>query len=432
MIFLADLGIGSVIIRDVARDRSLTEKYLVNALLIKTILAAVTLVATAAVGHAFNYPTQTMHVVYVIVISLILSSFASVISSINQAFEEMEYPSLGSILYNVTMLLCALLAISLGVDVQGFAYVYLVSSLILVGYYVIVGRRRIPMPRWQIDLAFWKYLINESMPFGLSSVFIRVYYYIDTVMISLMISNPNEIMGWYNAAYRLVLILAFIPTTFLSSLYPIMSSYHVTSDKNINFIFERSFKYLLIVAIPIGIGTTMLADRIILFIYGADFANSAIALRILVWSEVLIFLSVVFGNLLNSINRQIVVTKQTMLAAAFNIALNLVMIPKYSYVGASIATVSTELFAFSFLLYFVSKEGYKLPRSMMTTFFKILLACVIMCLFLEIFAKIYLFLLIALASAVYFILVCLLRILDNEDMYILKQLLIHVHVYKGE
>ena len=69
---------------------------------------------------------------------------------------------------------------------------------------------------------------------------------------------------------------------------------------------------------------------------------------------------------------------------------------------------------------------------MMTTFFKILLACVIMCLFLEIFAKIYLFLLIALASAVYFILVCLLRILDNEDMYILKQLLIHVHVYKGE
>ena len=179
-------------------------------------------------------------------------------------------------------------------------------------------------------------MIREAIPFGLSSAFARIYYYIDTIMISLVISNPNEAMGWYNAAYRMVLILAFIPVTFLGSIYPVMSNYYVTSDKYLGFMFERSFKYLMALAIPIGIGTTVLANELILLIvHGPDFAPSTIALQILIWSEVLIFINSAFGYLLNSINRQMIMAKQTMLAAALNIILNLVLIPKYSYVGAS-------------------------------------------------------------------------------------------------
>jgi O-antigen/teichoic acid export membrane protein len=430
MIFLADIGIGSVIVRDIARDKSLTAKYFGNVVLIKIVLAVITLATTAAVGYVFNYQSQTMHVVYVITLSLILTSFSGITGSIISAFEEMEYLSLGSVIYNLTMLLCALLAISFSSDVLGFAYVYLISNIILIGYWAIVTLRKIPLPRWDIDLAFWKYMIKESVPFGLSSVFVRIYYYIDTLMISLMILNPNEIMGWYNAAYRLVLIWAFIPTIFLGALYPIMSRYYVSSKKDINFMFEKSFKYLMVVAIPLGVGTTILADRIILLIYGADFSQSTIALQILVWSEVLIFLNFVFGNLLNSINRQIVVTKQTMLAAALNISLNLVLIPRYSYVGAGVATVSTELFAFFFLLYFVSKGGYRLPKSMLMSFFKILCASLIMYLFLEIFCWIYLLPLILLASVIYFVVVYLLGILDKEDLYLMRQLLKGFHAHK--
>jgi O-antigen/teichoic acid export membrane protein len=430
MIFLADIGIGSVIIRDIARDKSLTAKYFGNVILIKIVLAAITLVTTLVVGYAFNYQSQTMLVVYVITLSLILTSFSGIIGSFIQAFEEMEYHSLGSVIYNTTMLLCALLAISFKSDVLGFAYVYLISSIILIGYWATVSIRRIPLSRFDIDLAFWKYLIMESVPFGLSSVFVRIYYYIDTLMISLMILNPNEIMGWYNAAYRLVLILAFVPTIFLGSLYPIMSTYYDTSERYIIFMFERSFKYLMVVAIPIGVGTTVLADRIILLIYGADFSPSTIALQILVWSEVLIFLNVVFGNLLNSINQQIVVTKQTMLAAALNIVLNLVLIPKYSYVGASVATVSTELFAFCFLLFFVSKVGYSLPKYTIMSFFKALCASLIMYVFLEIFYWINLLPLILLASIIYFVVVYLLGILDKEDLYLMGQLLNGIHAHK--
>ncbi|MDD4652640.1 MAG: flippase, partial [Methanothrix sp.] len=366
---------------------------------------------------------STMQIVLVISASLIIVSFSGIISSILQAYEVMEYLSLGSVIDNLSMLILALLAIRSDMDVYEFSYVYLISSMIFLGYYVLVALRKITLPKWDIDLAFWKYIIKEAIPFGLSLVFVRIYYYIDTVMISLMISNPNEVMGWYNAAYRMVLVLAFIPVTFLGSIYPIMSKYYVTSDKYLGFIFERSFKYLMIVAIPIGVGTTILGNQLILLIYGSDFEPSAIALQILVWSEVFIFLNAVFGNLFNSINRQAIVAKQTILATALNIILNLFLIPRYSYVGASGATVATQAFAFFFLMYFASREGYSFPRIMITHLSKVLFACFIMALFIRLLSGLPLLLLILIAAIVYLIGIVLTGVIDGIDIQMARQLI---------
>ena len=78
-LFLADIGIASVIIRDVARDKARTQKYLANSVFLKIILAVVTLVSTAAIGFALNYPSSTMQIVLVISLSLIIVSFSGII-----------------------------------------------------------------------------------------------------------------------------------------------------------------------------------------------------------------------------------------------------------------------------------------------------------------------------------------------------------------
>lgn len=421
-IFLADIGISSVIVRDVARDRAKTAIYVGNSILIKVILAAFTLLSTAGIGFALGYPFSTMKIVLVILLSLIIVSFSGIISSVVSAYEIMEYISIGTIIYNLIMLALALLAIGSGVDVYGFAYVYLLSSFVSLGYFALVARRKLPRPRWDIDLNLWKYMIKEALPFGLSSVFVRVYYYVDTVMISLLILNPNEVMGWYNAAYRMVIILSFIPVTFLGSIYPIMSKFYVSSDKYLGFMYERSFKYLMTLAIPIGVGTTFLGKDLISLVYGPAFAPSAIALQILIWSEALIFINSAFGYLFNSINRQMVVAKQTMIAAGLNILLNLVLIPQYSYVGASSATVATQLFSFFFLLHFASKDGYGLPKSMVFSLFKILFACLAMVLFIRGFDHLPVPLLILISATIYFILIFLLRVMDKVDIQMAMQL----------
>ena len=103
-IFLADIGISSVIVRDVARDRSKTAIYIGNSILMKVVLAAITLMSTAAIGFALGYPFSTMKIVMVILLSLIVISFSGIISSVVSAYEIMEYISIGTVIYNLIML----------------------------------------------------------------------------------------------------------------------------------------------------------------------------------------------------------------------------------------------------------------------------------------------------------------------------------------
>jgi len=191
----------------------------------------------------------------------------------------MEYISLGSIIFNLAMLIFALLAIHLGMDVYGFSYVYLISRHNFFGLLCLHSLKKNPAAQMGYRIRSMEIYDKGGHTIRAFIGIIRIYYYIDTVMISLMISNSNEAMGWYNAAYRMVLVLSFIPVTFLGAIYPIMSNYYVTSDKNLGFIFERSFKYLMALAIPIGVGTIILGDQLIFLIYGPEFAPSSMHLK---------------------------------------------------------------------------------------------------------------------------------------------------------
>jgi len=275
----------------------------------------------------------------------------------------------------------------------------------------------------EIDWSFWKPTIKEALPFGLSGIFIMIYYWIDSVMLSLL--QGDTVVGWYNASYRLVLVLAIIPSAILTSLFPLMSRFYESSEKSLRFSYEKSFKYLLIIAVPIGVGMTLLADRIILLVYGSEYTPSIIALQILIWSEVLIFLSIVFGNLLNSINKQIIVTRQTAIAAILNVIMNLLLIPRYSYVGASIATVATECFAFMFLLTHTSKMGYNVAnRTSLNTLLKIMTASLLMGSFIWYFKNLNLLILIALSTLIYLVIFYVIGGVDKDDILLAKQIIL--------
>ena len=424
-----DFGLQSLTIREVARDKSLAPKYLANISLMKIILVAITFGLIALTINLMGYPEETITVVYLLGLSVIFTAFTQMFYSIFQAFERMEFQGIGQML-NAALVLCGtIFAIKYGFGVVGFASLYLIASIIALGYCFAVMKLKFSNPSStsatkaiEFDWSFWRPTIKEALPFGLTAIFVNIYYWISSVMLSVM--QGNEIVGWYNAAYRTVLVLAFIPTALLGAIFPVMSRSHESSQSALKLYYERSFKYLLTIGFPIGVGTTLLAGRIIRLIYGLEYTPATIALQVLVWSEVLIFMSVVFGTLLNSINRQIIVTKVCALAAVLNVALNLILIPKYSYIGASIATVATECFAFIFLFIQVSKIGYGLAnRSTLRLATKVIVAGSLMGVFAAYFANLNLAILVISSALVYFALIYLFRGIDKTDIELAKHLI---------
>ncbi len=418
-----DLGLKTLIVREVARDYSLANKYLRNVVVLKLILVIIVFTLLAITINLLDYPEHTNKIIYFICLATVFASFSNIFYSVFQAYEIMEYQSLGLTLNSVLMLFGALLVISYGFDILGFAYVYLVVSMIVLFFNVCIYLLKFGMPEIGIDWSFWRPTVREALPFGLIGISGMIYTYIDTIMLSAM--KGDEVVGWYSAAYRLVLSLLFIPVVINTAIFPKMSQSYIGSQKSLRLIYKKYFKFMITLAIPMGIGTTMMAREIIIYIYGADYVNSIIALQILIWTSVLTFAGTAFIKVIESINKQFIITDVSIKCVIVNVFLNIVLIPTYSYIGASIATVVTELFLIGSIFIATYKLNYAIPaKQIITDLLRIISASLIMSIFIWYSGCHNLVLIIPLATIIFFITIYTMGGIDDDDLQIIRQIIL--------
>jgi len=416
----SDLGLNTLTVREVARDKSLAEKYLRNTALMKIILAIITLGSIVLLINILGYPEQTIKVVYLVTLSVILNGFSQMFYSIFRAYERMEYQSIGQILNSALMLLGALFAISQGFSVVGFASIYFIVSVVVLGYSFIVCVWRFVKPKMKVDLNFWKPTIKNALPFSLTLIIGGMFFNMDIVMLSAV--KGDEFAGWYKAAVTLILIISSASASFVHATFPMMSKSFV-SDRNIlKIMLEKSSKYLFIIALPISAGIFLFADRFILLIYGAEFTPAAIALQILSLYLPLRVISNVTGWTLASINREPLRTLSAGTALSLNVCLNFVLIPIFGIAGAGAATVISQTLLFTLYFYFVNKHLHRL--SLHNIAVKPCISCLVMILFLLYFIKNNLFSLIILGAIVYIFFLFILKTFDSDDKKIFNDFMI--------
>jgi len=229
----------------------------------------------------------------------------------------------------------------------------------------------------------------------------------------------DRCVGWYSAAYGLMEAPLFIPSALMVSMYPLMSKYFNSSKEALEKSYKKSFKYLFPVALFLAIATTLLANRIIIAIYGTEFINSIQTLQILIWAGAVIVITNIFASLLVAINKQQIITYGAVLMVILNIVLNYFLIPKFLHIGAAIATVITEGFGFIYGFYFVSKY---LKCSLEINFLKPIASSIVVFLLIVFLSKINLILLIFLSLAAFFSVLMMLGYYTPEDIKLFKTL----------
>ncbi len=424
----ADFGLQLLITREVARDKNLAQKYLANFSLMKIILAVFAYGLIAVIINLMGYPWQTIQVVYLLGVYVICGAFTQLFYSTFQAYERMEFQAIGQLLNSVLMLISIVIAISLGLDIVIFAYIYVGAAVVTLTYSCIVMKSRFfkYAVNWvpnmlEMDRDFWKLTFKRVLPFGLTQVFVTSFYWISTILLSLM--KGDAMVGWYNASYRMVLILSFIPAAVIAAIYPVMSKLFMTSQDSLKMVHEKSLKYLAILAIPLGIGTTILASRFISLVFGSEYVESITALQILVWSEVCIFISMPFGNLFNSLNRQALVTVVAGICLVLNVAANLILIPQYGLIGASVTTVATEACSVALCLTFAAGIKFGLSGKNLIFAAKIIAAGLLMGILILLLHDMNLALILPIAALFYFFLLYILRGIGKEDIILIKDML---------
>ena len=357
-VFLTDPGLNKLIVRDVARDKSLGRKYVGNVAVMKSIFVFVFFGWLALFVNVLGYSAQTIHVVYLIAIHIILRQFSNMLYALFQAHEKLEFQALGGILSNFFVFLGILYAVRQELSVTGFALMFVIGSALDLVYTLIVCRTKFHWPKLQIDWIFWKKSLKEAWPLGTTSVFFIIYFRIDIVMLSLIRGDPD--VGIYGAAFRISEILTLFPMIFMSAIFPVLSSYFKNSKSSFKKAYEKSVKFLFSLALLLALLTMLFAKKIIFLVYGEGYEGSVAALQILVWGTALLYVTSIQGTTFVAANQQKLRMKFLIMAVGLNISLNLLVIPKYGYIGASITTVITEIFILVMGVAILEKHGYKL------------------------------------------------------------------------
>ena len=419
---IGDMGLGTLMVREIARDKTTSNKYISNIALIKVILSLLMFTLIALTVNIIGYNKLVSTVIYLITISVVINAFGGVLTAIFQASERMEYLSGSTILNSVFMFLGTMIGIYYKLNVLFFASLYIIANSLVLIYIIIVYIKKFDLPKIEIDTKFWKPTIKEAWPFGITSLSGMLYTYIDSIMLSIM--QGNEVVGWYSAAYRLMLITLFIPNAINTAVFPVMSRLYNSSRDSLTLMYEKYFKYMLIIGIPMGFGTTLLSDKIILLIFGQGYTQSIPALQILIWTMVFTFTGAAFVQLLQSINKQLIITKISMLCVVINVILNLILIPKFSFIGASFATLITEIVLVGYVLLISYKLGYGISyKIVLKNLSKVLVATVVMSIFIWYLRSLSLFLLIFIGILIYFISLYLVKGIDEDDIFLIKEIL---------
>lgn len=410
-----DLGLSSVLTREIAKDKTKIRAYLNNIIVFKLIASLVTYLAVVLSINLLGYPELTKNLVYLTGLVMILDSFSLTFYAALRGIQNLKFEALGTAYYQALIIFLGVTALFLGLPLSIVVAVYVASSLFNAIYSFWQAKRNLAFHfEFAFDQKVFKILFLIALPFALAGIFNRVFSYIDTILLSKLAGDVA--VGIYSIAYKLTYALQFIPAALGAALFPAMSSFYLRSSENLKKSFEKYFLYLALIALPIISGTIALAPELIRALYGVRYLESILPLQILIMALAFIFFNYPIGSLLNSCDKQKVNTIIVGIAMAANIILNLLLIPKFSYAGSALAGLLSQGIWFILGLYQANKL-IKIDKKMLgRKIALIFLSAVIMFFMIVMFKKVNWLLAGGFSTIFYFILIVVFRVIKIAEI----------------
>ena len=179
-------------------------------------------------------------------------------------------------------------------------------------------------------------LLKQSWPLIFSGLAIVIYMRLDTVMLKVM--QGDLAVGLYSAATRVSEVWYFIPVAIVSSVSPAIMK--AKDDRELFYgRLRKLFSLMTMTACIIGSIVALASHSIIRILYSSGYSGAAPVLAVHIWASVFVFLGVAQSPWDLSKNLLTLSLYRTIAGAVINVAMNLVLIPRYSAMGAAIATV---------------------------------------------------------------------------------------------
>ncbi|WP_136807957.1 flippase [Desulfosediminicola flagellatus] len=352
--FLGQLGLRTLTIREVARERGKANVYLGKIIPARILLIGIMTAVIPMVAMIMQYDKKAVYIIFIAALANMFEQLSKIISDIFQANEEMGKVAVRDILVRIFTGVASIVVLKVGCGLVTVSWVYVIGAMLGLSFNAYLYNRRFEFPALSVDLKFIWTNIKEGLSFMLLGMASTMYTNVDVFLISKI--QDLQSVGVYNAAANLFYRLSFVADAVATASFPAIAQLYWKDYQGASEVMSKSINGIILLSVPTAIGGWLLADDIILLIFGQEYLLSADVFKILIVSVPFLFISLQIRYSLGAIKLQGTVLKVVLVGLVVNIVLNCIVIPIYGVIGAACATLFTEILTFIWLAVLASKH----------------------------------------------------------------------------
>lgn len=369
MLTVMNFGLGVLLTREVARQRELSWPLLWSTLKVRWLLGAATMLLLVVYLAGTGKDQLTTMAVLVTALGLFFETSAMACDSMLQAHEKVQYQTIGQLVSAVVYFWLAWVWLDAGWGLMGVVWANTISRAVRLAVMA-------PLMFWKTGP--WRRALPGEQPIGMRTMLSLglslclattlgiISFKVDTIMLTEMMGKAAT--GIYVLGHRVMDYLLIVPNLFATAMFPALARYMQTSAVDARRLGERSLRFMLVVILPLVWLVTLAARPMIeWFARGnqdadpAQFTASIMVLQIVIWGVPLQAANHVLNRTLIAAGRERVFLWIGLLAMIANVGLNLLLIPRWGYYGASAATVYCLGQSLALHLWNVQRTEYRIP-----------------------------------------------------------------------
>lgn len=353
--YLADCGIETLGVREIAADHSRVATLAPAILTLRLVVAGAIVLAVMAGGLLLlPQPDGAILAVY----ALTLFGVAANTRWIHLGLEDASKVAVARVIGESTMVVLVVLLVRGAGDLAKVPLAQFCGDMLAMTLLALALRRRGVNLRLTWNRAAAGPVFRRAWPLVLHALLGLMIYNSDLIFLRAFRSTAE--VGYYVAAYTLISFLLNLGIAYSQSLLPTLTRLAPQPDRQ-QALYQNAMAQVFAASLPVAIGGFLLAPSIIHVVFGPGYSAAVLALQILIWSIPVAFYRNVPQMALISANRQDRVLRITFVSAMLNLALNILVIPRYGMAGAAAATLGTEVIRTGLALGFARYEGFGLP-----------------------------------------------------------------------
>ena len=349
-VLLSDLGLTILGIREVARKKNNIDELSSNILSLRLILALISF--TILLLFSLFAPLQKDTRVLLTLYSFSIFFYAFYLDWFFRGRERMANIAAASIITQIIYVILVFSFVNQANDIIRIPFLWFAGIGAGAIFLFLIFYLTKHHFRFHVDFS----LLKLSIPVGIAAIMNQVYFHFDLVTIGLIKGESD--VGLYNAGFKLVTFLLSVDTAFAWVYFPMVSRFFVESKEKLKSLVFAGTKLILLFAVPLAFGGTLLAGRVINLIYGEQFTGASDAFRILIWAIPLTSIQTIFAFGLLGCNLEKKYSLGMVIGTFINIVLNLILIPFLGIKGAAAATIISEIVMLIAMFFWFKKILY--------------------------------------------------------------------------